>query len=45
METVLEIKLLRKNKVGMDVVTSIIEYCKKHKIEIIVNDKVVKVVK
>ena len=45
METVLEIKIIRKNKVSMDVVTSIIEYCKKHKIETIVNDKVIKVVK
>ena len=45
METVLEIKILKRNKVSMDVITSIIEYCKKHKIETIVNDKVIKVVK
>ena len=45
METVLEVKIIRKNKVSMDVITSIIEYCKKYKIETIVNDKVIKVVK
>ena len=45
METAVEIKIIRKNKVSMDVIASIIEYCKKHKIETIVNDKVIKVVK
>lgn len=45
METVLEVKMIRKNKVSMDVITSIIEYCKKHKIETIVSDKMIKVVK
>ncbi len=45
METVLEIKIVKRNKVSMAVITALIEYCKKHKIETIVSDKMIKVVK
>ena len=45
METVLEIKIVKRNKVSMDVITALIEYCKRYKIETIINDKVIKVVR
>ena len=45
METILEIKTIKNTKVSMDLIKEIINYCKSKKIDLIISDTLIKVVK
>ena len=45
MEIIMEIKTLKNTKVSMDIIKEIISYCKSKKIDLVISDKLIKVLK
>ena len=45
MEVVIELDILKKNKMSMEIIKELLDYCKLKRIEAVVSDKKIKILK